>query len=60
MAFTAALSQFRAKERVDWWQYGVMALLLAVLTAFILYPVLRVLWRVLILLLLRHINARAR
>ncbi len=34
----------RARERVDWWQYGVMALLLFVLTSFILYPVLRVLW----------------
>ncbi len=33
-----------ARQRVDWWQYGVMALLLAVLTSFILYPVLRVLW----------------
>jgi iron(III) transport system permease protein len=34
----------RARERVDGWQYGVMALLLVVLTSFILYPVLRVLW----------------
>ena len=34
----------RVRQRVDWWQYGGMALLLAVLTAFILYPVLRVLW----------------
>ena len=34
----------RARERTDWWQYGVMALLLVVLTSFILYPVLRVLW----------------
>jgi iron(III) transport system permease protein len=34
----------RARERTDWWQYGVMAVLLVVLTSFILYPVLRVLW----------------
>jgi iron(III) transport system permease protein len=34
----------RARERTDWWQYGVMVLLLVVLTSFILYPVLRVLW----------------
>ena len=34
----------RAQERTDWWQYGVMAVLLVVLTSFILYPVLRVLW----------------
>jgi iron(III) transport system permease protein len=34
----------RARELTDWWQYGVMALLLIVLTSFILYPVLRVLW----------------
>jgi iron(III) transport system permease protein len=34
----------RARERVDGWQYGVMVLLLIVLTSFILYPVLRVLW----------------
>ncbi len=33
----------RARERTDWWQYGVMAVLLVVLTSFILYPVLRVL-----------------
>lgn len=33
-----------AREPVDWWQYGVMAVLLVVLTSFILYPVLRVLW----------------
>jgi len=34
----------RARERTDWWQHGVMVLLLVVLTSFILYPVLRVLW----------------
>ena len=31
------------RERVDWWQGGIMALLLAILIAFVLYPVLRVL-----------------
>ncbi|MGH7852899.1 MAG: ABC transporter permease, partial [Candidatus Binatia bacterium] len=30
-------------RRIDWWQSGIMAILLALLTAFILYPVLRVL-----------------
>lgn len=38
------LATARVRERVDWWHYGVMALLLVVLTSFILYPVLRVLW----------------
>lgn len=33
-----------APPQIDWWQGGAMALLLALLTAFILYPVARVLW----------------
>jgi iron(III) transport system permease protein len=33
-----------ARARIDWWQGGIMAVLLAILVAFILYPVLRVLW----------------
>ncbi len=33
----------RVGARIDWWQGGIMALLLALLIAFILYPVLRVL-----------------
>jgi iron(III) transport system permease protein len=32
-----------ARRRIDWWQGGIMAILLALLTAFIVYPVLRVL-----------------
>jgi len=44
MQAAGILLSARARERVDWWQYGVMALLLLVLTSFILYPVLRVLW----------------
>ena len=43
-AARVVLLPVRIRERVDWWQYGVMALLLFVLTSFILYPVLRVLW----------------
>jgi iron(III) transport system permease protein len=44
MAVTSVASAIRLRERVDWWQLGVMGLLLALLVAFILYPVLRVLW----------------
>jgi len=44
MQAAGILLSARARERTDWWQYGVMALLLVVLTSFILYPVLRVLW----------------
>ena len=32
------------RKRVDWWQGAIMLALLTILTAFILYPVLRVLW----------------
>jgi len=31
------------RRRIDWWQSGIMAMVLALLTAFIVYPVLRVL-----------------
>jgi iron(III) transport system permease protein len=44
MQAAGILLSARERERTDWWQYGVMALLLVVLTSFILYPVLRVLW----------------
>jgi iron(III) transport system permease protein len=44
MSFTFTATIPRKWERIDWWQGGIMALLLAVLIAFILYPVLRVLW----------------
>jgi iron(III) transport system permease protein len=37
-------SATRLRQRVDFWQGGIMILLLAVLVAFILYPVLSVLW----------------
>jgi iron(III) transport system permease protein len=43
MAITSAATAPRTAARIDWWQGGIMALLLAVLFAFILYPVLRVL-----------------
>jgi iron(III) transport system permease protein len=38
---TATLAPGR--RRIDWWQSGIMVILLALLTAFIVYPVLRVL-----------------
>jgi iron(III) transport system permease protein len=44
MAAPFATSLASMKQRVDWWQGGIAALLLAVLVGFILYPVLRVLW----------------
>jgi iron(III) transport system permease protein len=44
MALTAAPALRRPRARIDWWQGGIMAVLLAILTAFILYPVLSVLW----------------
>jgi len=44
MRAASILLSARVRQRVDWWQYGVMAVLLVVLTSFILYPVLRVLW----------------
>ncbi len=42
MALTTATLTLSSR-RIDWWQSGIMALLLALLTAFIVYPVLRVL-----------------
>src|SRR5574341_97442 len=44
MSFTFTVAIPRKWERIDWWQGGIMALLLAILIAFILHPVLRVLW----------------
>jgi iron(III) transport system permease protein len=44
MAVSPVVIPLRTKEPIDWWQGGVMALLFAILIAFILYPVLRVLW----------------
>ena len=44
MSLTSTSALTRVRERIDWWQGGMMALLLAILFAFILYPVLRVLW----------------
>ena len=42
---TTTTATFAApRQRIDWWQGGVMAALLVILTTFILYPVLRVLW----------------
>ena len=42
MALTTAMLTL-SPRRIDWWQSGSMALLLALLTAFIVYPVVRVL-----------------
>lgn len=39
----AALT-IRLPARIDWWQGAIMMALIAILVAFILYPVLRVLW----------------
>jgi iron(III) transport system permease protein len=44
MLLTSTAALPRVRERIDWWQGGIMALLLAILIAFILYPVLSVLW----------------
>lgn len=44
MALTTADVLPRLRPQVDWWQGGIMALLLAILCAFIVYPVARVLW----------------
>jgi len=43
MSLTSTAALPRVRERIDWWQGGIMALLLAILIAFILYPVLSVL-----------------
>lgn len=39
-----ALTANRVRQRVDFWQSGVLALLLVILVAFILYPVLSMVW----------------
>ena len=44
MAIALARAAPRIAARIDWWQGSLMALLLVLLIAFILYPVLRVLW----------------
>lgn len=44
MAVTAVASAIHLRERIDWRLLGVMGLLLALLIAFILYPIFRVLW----------------
>ncbi|MGZ8495297.1 MAG: ABC transporter permease [Candidatus Binatia bacterium] len=44
MALTTIAVTAPPRQRIDWWQGGIMAMLLAILTTFILYPVLRVLW----------------
>ncbi|MGH7775316.1 MAG: ABC transporter permease, partial [Candidatus Binatia bacterium] len=44
MAKSEAALSIRLRERVDWWQGATMMLLLGLLIAFILYPVVRVLW----------------
>ena len=44
MTATPITLSLRTRERVDWWQGGLLGILLVILIAFILYPVLRVLW----------------
>src|SRR5438132_1459940 len=44
MPVTSAATFVRLRERLDWRQGGLVAFLLALLVAFILYPILRVLW----------------
>jgi iron(III) transport system permease protein len=44
MPLSATLVTTPSRKRVDWWQGAIMLALLTILTAFILYPVLRVLW----------------
>jgi iron(III) transport system permease protein len=44
MAVTSAATFVRLRDRLDWRQGGIVAFLLALLVAFILYPILRVLW----------------
>jgi iron(III) transport system permease protein len=41
---TIAATIASPRARLDWWQGGIMVLLLAILGAFIVYPVARVLW----------------
>src|SRR5437870_12993378 len=44
MPVTSAATFVRLRERLDWRQGGLLAFLLCLLVAFILYPILRVLW----------------
>jgi iron(III) transport system permease protein len=44
MAVFPAVITLRSRARIDWRQGGVLALLLAILIAFIVYPILSVLW----------------
>src|SRR5262245_17404548 len=44
MAVSPVVIPLRTRERIDWWQGGLMGFLFAILIAFILYPVLSVLW----------------
>jgi iron(III) transport system permease protein len=44
MPLTATSVTAHPRQRIDWWQGGIMVVLLTILIAFILYPVLRVLW----------------
>ena len=44
MGLSATATIASPRQRTDWWQGGMMVALLTILTAFILYPVLRVLW----------------
>lgn len=44
MANSEAVLSVRLGRRIDWWQGAIMMALIAILVAFILYPVLRVLW----------------
>jgi iron(III) transport system permease protein len=44
MTVTSVATFVRLRDRLDWWQGGAVAFLLVLLAAFILYPVVRVLW----------------
>jgi len=44
MAVSFAATFIRTRDRLDWRQGGIVAFLLALLVAFILYPIVRVLW----------------
>ena len=44
MAVSPVVIPLRTRERIDGWKGGLMAFLFAILTAFILYPVLSVMW----------------
>ena len=44
MHLSSAATVVRLRDRLDWAQGGIVALLLGLLVAFVLYPILRVLW----------------